>query len=346
MFGRLAIAIFLSVLLAASSCSREGGEESKQRVLEKKDTGEERAKSAVALTDIDLAGIPGDIGELEKIILMPQEEVAARLGSYRFDAQLAFTVSRAGKDVTLTEHQSLKQAANGDFHLTIGNDKNKGFELRWIDGATYDQLSGNSFRKSRPDGRQTYWRESASGSLKRYYQYFRGYIKFHAASPATYEGRRALKVEFSLDPNGKTPGEDLPFKNRFSNKFAVSALASNKLINKTRRKISRCEDVEGHLIVDEETAVILSYKARGIYVIPMSDKQFQRLLAQGAENPGRDVNFVMDISLEVKDIGRDISIETPKHEKPIKRTRPPEDPGTLLPEGILVPPETTQQENK
>ncbi|RJO68688.1 MAG: hypothetical protein C4523_07315 [Myxococcales bacterium] len=333
----------IGALWALSACSKEDSETAKQRVLDKKDVAEEVETRKVALTPIDLAKIPADVKELEKVLLMTQEETAERLKPYRFEAQVSYVTERPGKSVTLTEKEEMKQAVNGDFHLQVSNDKARTFELFWVGGKLFERMGESSFREATSGGKHLFWREKVSGTLDRFYKYFRGHLTFHLPTPETYEGRQALKLTFALDPNGKTPQDDLETNYNYPDQYAISAIAVDKMLNKNRKRVSRFEEAEGYLIVDSQSATILAYKLHGRYIVPVSEEKLKKMQGDGDGEQDvelvREVAFVMDAAYAIKDIGQPIEIKEPSHRKPALRDRPPESVSPLLPEGSTKNPE-------
>lgn|GEM_PF-2812411 len=306
---------------ACSSCDRsQSGEEAKSRVKEKKDLTEEVKTRKVELQEIDLTKLP-DIGELEKIILMSQEEVAARLGQYRFESRVSYNTDRTGKSLEMFEEQKVQQTSNGDFQISIDNNKGRIFDLIWKGGQVFDRSGTSPWRKSKSTGKHLYWREKSYSSLNRFYKYFRGHLKFNTPVAIDYEGREALKVEFSLDPLGKTPEEDLPLKISLPNQYQVSMTASEKILNKNRKRVSKYNAASGYLIIDKKAAAVLSYDFIGDYSIAISERKKKALLAKGVD-PGQEVIFIMKANYSVKDIGGAIDIGIPEASAEMDRVKP------------------------
>jgi len=304
-----------------SGCDRsQSGEEAKSRVKEKKDITEEVKTRKVALQEIDLSRLP-DISELEKLILMTQEEIAARLGQYKFSARVSYATDRSGKGIEMFEEQNLQQASNGDFQIEINNNKGRAFDLIWKGGQVFDRSGNASWRKSRSTGKHLYWREKIYSSFDSFYKYFRGHLKFNAPVAVDYEGRDALKIEFSLDPQGKTPEADLPLKVSLPNQYQVSMTAAEKILNKNRKRVSRYGSAAGYLIIDKKAAVILSFDFSGEYAIAIADSKKQQLKEKGVD-PGNEVVFVMKANHFVKDIGGPVDIGIPEAAVEMDRVKP------------------------
>ena len=333
---------FLTVFFMASACSKSDGGEAKKRVMEKKDLTEEVKTRKVRIQEIDLSGIPADIDEFEKVLLMTQEEIAAKLKTYTFKSSLSYETSRKGKSVTLSEQQEFEQTAEGDYHLKVMNDKTSAFELYWVGEQIYERMGSSPFRKNTSTGKHLFWREKAYDGLDRFYKYFRGHLLFSDAEPTSYQGRPALKVEFSLNPDGKTPEEDLPVVYNFPNQYALSVIASEKLVNKNRKLISRFDEAEGIIIIDKKEACVLSYRFTGKYVIPVNKKRLAEAEKKGIDL-GKEVSFRMVGGYDMKNIGKPVRIVRPKAQKPVKRDRPPENLKPLLPKGSKLNPELEEK---
>ena len=175
-----------------SGCSKEGGEEEKQKVLEKKEPKDVQQKTHVAVT-ADVKKIPGDLAELEKALLMTQEDVSAHLKSYNAKLTMTYITKRKENEVKLAEVNELRRAENGDFYLKTGNDFSKGgLELYRIGGQTFDRFATANFTKAVSEGKELYWMEKNFGAMDRFYKYFRGHLKFGAPETTTYAARPAV----------------------------------------------------------------------------------------------------------------------------------------------------------
>ncbi len=324
-FSVLAVLLSLSLILLLAfsfGCNRsKDGEDAKKRVKEKKDVTELVKTREVKLQEIDLGKVPAEAKELEKILLMKQEEVAARLLQYKFDAKVGYITSRVGQDVELTETHSFKQKDNGDFQLAMTNSKGGVFDLAWKHQQVYERVGNAPFRRSTSTGKHLFWREKVYTSLDRYYKYFRGHLKFATPENMTYEGRAAMKIVFTLDPNGKILEEDLPTKFNLPNQYAVSVTATDRILNKNRKRVSSFDEAEGYVIIDRQAKVVLEYKLHGKYLIPIAESKKKKLLAAGVD-PGAGVTFIMDADYKIKDIGKAVEIQIPKSRPEMKRVKP------------------------
>jgi len=223
--------------------------------------------------------------------------------------------------VKLFEDHVFKQNKNGDFQLAITNNKGKMFELVWKSEALFDRTGNAQFRRSTSTGKHLFWREKIYTSLNRYYKYFRGHLSFHVPEAVTYEGRPALKLVFSLNPQGKTPEEDMVTRYSLPGPFAVSILATDKILNKNRKRVSEYREAEGYIIVDKAAKVITAFKLHGVYVIPIAEDKKKKLQAKGVE-PGDVVVFTMKADYEVKEIGQEQQIGLPQADQEMKRVKP------------------------
>lgn len=328
----------LLMSLAVAGCSPSGNTDPKARVeantaIVESEDGEKRPEPTPPRTDVDLSKLPA-IEELEKLIVMTQLEVSSRLSSHRFDATLAYTTGSDHKSLDLQDNYAYAQAANGDFHLKVYNDKANKFELYWVGGKLYDRMGDVGFRYTKSDGKHNYWREKISGGLDRFYRYYRGHLTFSAPKDVTYEGRPALRVDFSVKPDGKTPEEELKVKHPFPNQYLLSAMAVDRMIDDNRRRVTRHEKGDGYLIIDKQAQAIVAYEIDARYVIPVSEERRAKLVEEGAGDPPAEVYFTMKAELKIKDFGAAIPIEVPPVEPPVQRDPPAEPVDALLPEGI------------
>lgn len=337
---RFTILLIFSALVLFSifstGCSNEADKSIKKDILKNESPEKAKKKKAVPLTDIDMDDLAEGKEEMEKLIIMPQSEVAERLGSYVFNSKVSYLTKRKEKDLDLSDNYFLESSKNGDFHLYTFNDKVKKRELYYIDGKIYDLMNESGFRETNSAGMQNFWREKIYGALSRYYLYFRGHLNFSDPAPVTYEGRPALRVEVSLDPSGQTPEDDLKLKFRFPNQYLLSARSINLMINKNRKRVSRFEAASGHIIVDKEAGAIVSFQLHGKYAVPISEKQITRLKNSGNPNPSTEVIFTTDITYDITKIGDDIVLKVPQLAPSRKRTPPMEPAENVVPKGTKV----------
>ncbi len=334
--------VIVASMLAFGGCSdTKQGEEAKKRVLEKEDPAEAVPVETPAV-EVDVAALPGKTAELEKVLLMSQEDIHRKLGSFRADGTLVYRTMRGQKDVKLTETNLLEQAANGDFYTKSSNSHSKSYELYLAGGETYDRFGATSFVKESPQGKARFWREKNFTAMNHFYKYFRGHLRFKEAESLRYQGRPAFKFAFELDPNGKTPDKDLETAFNYPNQYAISAIATDKMINKNRKRVSNFSEASGYVVVDEATGAPLSYRLHGTYAVPVGEKRYAKMVeaakARGLDTDvQKEVVFVMDGTYDLSLIGRKVEVKAPEHKLPPKRTPPPASPAKLLPKSDLKP---------
>ncbi len=322
----------LMTLVLFAACD-SGGDEARERVTQKKDITETVAERKTELQAIDMAKVPSDSGELQKIILMSAEEMAQRMGSGRMKAKLSFTITRDDEDVQLDEEQEYDQAKNGDFRVAMLNDKAKTYELYWVDGKQINRSSSPKFRMSTSTGKHLFWREKMTNSLSRFYKYFRGHLTFTDGGVSTYEGRKVRRVILGLNPAGKTPEKDIEVTFNYPSQYRLSSFTSERLLNRQRKKITDFVSAEGELLIDLETAVILKYDFQGQYRVPVNKKFVENSEKEVSE---KSVQFTYHGTMQVTDVGKTVEIKAPPYDPPMKRNKP--DPKALdhLPKGSKV----------
>ncbi len=336
------ILTLLMALVSFVACDSKG-DEARERVTTKKDITETVAERKVKLQNIDMNKIPSDYDEVQKVILMPAEEIAERMGSGRMKAKLSFTITRDGEDVTLDEEQEYDQAKNGDFRVAMINDKAKTYEMYWVDGKQIDRSSSPKYRMSTSTGKHLFWREKMTNSLSRFYKYFRGHLTFSDGGLTEYEGRKVRRVVLGLNPAGKTPEQDIEVTFNYPSQYRLSSVTSERLLNRQRKKINDFLSAGGELLVDAETAVILKYDFKGSYRVPVNKKLLEN---SEKESDSQFVEFAYHGLMSMTDVGGNVTIEAPPYEPPMKRNKP--DPKAMdhLPEGSkthLPPPGTDKK---
>lgn len=320
MTPRKVIVLVLALLVAAvmiggvvyfKGCGSAANNAVKEQMLSKEDSPQGAEGRRPPLEEIDLAKLPGDVGELEKVLFMSQEDVQRRLKSFVAEIAVSYDVDRKVGAANLQETHKLEQAANGAYWLVTTSGGKNVHELYYADGRCYDRGNDGGFRGDSTQGKGLFWREKVSNNLSRFYSYFRGHLTFSGPENASVEGRKALKFTISLDPSGKTPQEDLGAHFNYPNQYAISAMASERMINETRKRISRFEEAKGFLLVDAETKALMGYEFSGRYALPVSSRKAEQLKLKTMVAEDNTLTLTFKSECHLKRIGQDISIPKP-----------------------------------
>ena len=132
--------------LGVTGCKRSEDQAAKARIFSPE---EPVGAQAEAQEKLDARKLGADAALAERVLRMPQAEIAHRLGAHKTTSRISFDWQRGaaahladgGVDsdqlVALTEDVALAQSANGDFSVELKNDHNRGFALVWAGGTAY-----------------------------------------------------------------------------------------------------------------------------------------------------------------------------------------------------------------
>lgn len=346
MTPRKVIVLILSLLVAVvliggviyfKGCGNSANTAVKEQMLSKETAPLGPEGRRPALDEIDLSKLPGDTAELEKVLFMTEEDVQRRLKSFVAEISVAYDVDRKVGAAALSESHKLEQAASGAYWLVTTSGGKNVHELIYSEGRCYDRGNDGGLHPDTTPGKGLYWREKVTNNLARFYSYFRGHVTFSGPENTSVEGRKALKFSISLNPGGVTPQDDLPVHYNYPNQFAISAMASERMINETRKRIVRFEEVKGFFLVDVETKALLGYEFSGRYALPVSAAKAEKLKLKNMLAEDNSLTLTFKSESHMKRIGQEVSVPALGAAAPIPpRPTLPGDVKDLLPPGAKV----------
>ncbi|HUJ26759.1 MAG TPA: hypothetical protein VLW85_12120 [Myxococcales bacterium] len=290
----------LTLLLFA--CKNKQDEEARARIFSPE---QPVGVAAEAKQPLDAARLAEDAALAQRVLHMPQGEVAQRLGPHKAQQRVQFAWFRGpglpdgGSEVSLAEETTLTDAQGDDFTVKLSNDHNQGFELAWAKGEVFVKSLYGPFRKRRTDRTDPQRvREQAMSGLATFDRLARG-LKLRPLGEATVEGRRA--VRYGVDGYGARTADkektDLP---------AVEYPGGNKVDPDTARRLELWEkeepvSVSGTLAVDAQTGAPLSCDLQG---------RFKVNGPRGQPAAELDLHSV----LVTTSVGQELAVRTPKWE--------------------------------
>lgn len=283
----LCLAVAGTVL--ASACKKEA-----RRGPGSRGTGDE-------VSPIDLSAFPADAGVTARVLRMPFDEAAQRLGSLEFEGRTFFVFNRGGEERELTHLGRLTQDAAGNFHITSDTGQNQ-VELYLIDENVYvRQDKGKLRRKPRRDVSTEAWRDLVWSSVQQTLGLFAPRLRLIDARPDTAAGRPAIRYRISLAPEGET-GVSLP-----------AAVPPLPLAPTSRwREIAHPLSATGSLWVDSATGVVLKVKVEGRLEV--------------ADRDVRPTQLTLRFDGSVTKPGAVSAVVAPESVPEYERTPPPADP--------------------
>lgn len=275
------LALVAAAALAAAACSRSG-EGGRTRAL----PGGAPAPAA-----------PDPARPLDALRL-GADEAAARAGSFAWEAQVDWTVSKPGAaPVHLAERHRVRQLASGEFEASAdldpgaGPGSETGKQVVWAGGMTYARGKWAPFRE-RPTDRGRDARRFRDESFRLAADLADLYGPALAAQPSgetSLLGRRARRYVLSLSGAAPPPAPPPP-----------AALPDGKYDPDTRRRLDFLEGrvpvaLSGALLVDAETGLPLAVTLRGAF------------------SEGSDPQLRAEVSLEaaVRALGQDVPAVRP-----------------------------------
>jgi len=316
-WNKAALVVTLVGSLASTGCKRPEDQAAKARIFSpEQPTGAQ----AEAQEKLDPHKLGSDPALAERVIRMPQAEIAHRLGAHKTESKVSFDWTRGpaplledgGVDtsnaVTLVEEAQLAQNSDGDFSVQLKNDHNQGFELVWARGGAYARGLFGPFHKRRTDRTDpNISREQSLSVLATFDRLARG-LKLHLVGNARSNGRNA--IEYSIDGGGalaQEPGpKDLP-PVTYPEPPAGQAGKALGADPDTARRLQLREKVQsvllsGHLFVDAETCAPLAAELTGKFRVPASN----------TSAPPSELNLA--VSFFTSDVGRGVTIKVPAFE--------------------------------
>ncbi len=195
-FARVRLRVTVLVALVALACSNKLDQAAKARIFSPEEPPSDLQRAAETLP-IDKLVTDGAVWS--RVWQMDRLEVTHRIGPHKAHASVHFRWTRAGRTVELTEDQSFETSADGQFHATLTNDQDSGFEYVWAGGKAYARGRYGSFHMRRTDrAQQDAVREQATGALATVFRLLRR--RAHASAAGSHEaaGRPAERFLLSL----------------------------------------------------------------------------------------------------------------------------------------------------
>lgn len=198
----------LSLCLLALACSR-GDPDARARVFGREDRPREAPPAAL------------DAEHPEAALALDADEAARRLGSFDWTAAAEWTVAAPGEEarqVHVTEHHQLRQAATGEFEVraeidpALGPGSSGGKHVIWTGGMTYARALPAPFRERPTDrGRDARRFRDESFRLAGTLATLLGpALRVEPAGEARLLGRAARRYRLSLAPGAKPPAPPAP----------------------------------------------------------------------------------------------------------------------------------------
>lgn len=227
--------IILVIVSAMVSCKKHvetKDVESKWRVLDKQEYDPQ----------IDEAGFPKSLEEVEKLILAPLFYFEKDATVQSFSQKMSFvTVTELEKEmrtIELNEKTSYTRDAAGNFKLSYSNEKNEGWDMVWFDGFIYKKMLGGEYTKTFSGGEHNFYRESFFKIIPDMYSIFRENAHIEKSD------ERKVVIKFS---DAKEQVKDLPQRKYLQNAYGMEEIRNDQLAAQLRGK--KKDSIQGTLEV-------------------------------------------------------------------------------------------------
>jgi hypothetical protein len=287
------------VLCAVFACKRGGDDAAKARIFSPEPPANVSAQSKEAL---DAKALESDAKVAERVLHMPQREIAQRLGPHKAQQRVQFAWFRGpglpdgGAEVSLAEETTLTQAAD-DFSLRLVNDHNQGFEMVWSTGQVFVKGVYGAFHERRTDRTDPEGvRDQALGGIGAFDRLSRG-LKLRFAGEVQADGRAAARYTVTGFGRGVSADKrDLP----------KIAYPEGKTDPDTARRLELWEKVEpetvsGTILIDSATGSPLGCDLTGHFKVP-------------GKTGGPAAELDLHTVLATSSVGRNLSVPAPKAE--------------------------------
>lgn len=293
----LSIPLFAALLLL-TSCTDSVDKAAKKRIFSPEDPPQVISAATEKLAPEDVADNPR---VAHRILGMSAAEAVERLGAHTFTATVNFEWGNGERTVKLTEARTLvsgEGGVSGDFHGTLENSRDQGFEVLRVGTQVFAKNRYGKFRERKRDrGIAERAREQLHGVIAEFDSLFKGRMKLSPQGTATYDGRTVWKYTASLGPEQKNDEKSLPPlpapKNGVDDDTALRLQFMQKSVP---------QSISGEVLVDAEKSVVL--KARLDGTMTMAG-------AQTDAGSTRDATLRMSVEAAVTKIGTDPKLKPP-----------------------------------
>lgn len=233
-----------------------------------------------------------------RVLYMPFGEVAARLGSVRFEGSSSFTFSRGSERYEQQDTYDVAQDAGGNFSVRLSTPHGS-VEFYLVGEEAFVRLDRGHVRANdRPELGSEAWTEIAWSSMAQALEPFRPRLALTDAAQETIGGREAIRYRLAL------AGADVSAPQRLE---SVPDTPLPQRPAPAWRQSAKPLELEGTLALDRDTGVVLRLKVAGRLEIP--------------DPKGRPTELVLRYQGGLADVGKVTEIRAPKS-RPEYRVQP------------------------
>ncbi|MFL5321614.1 MAG: hypothetical protein ACJ790_18270 [Myxococcaceae bacterium] len=283
----------LAIVLFVAGCTDSVDKAAKKRIFSPEDPPQAIAAASEKLAPEDVAD---NARVARRILGMSAAEAIERIGAHTFTASVTFEWLNGDRNVKLNESRTLVSGAggvSGDFHGTLENSRDQGFEVMRVGTAVFAKNRYGKFRERKRDrGMAERAREQLHGVIAEFDSLFKGRMKLQPQGTATYDGRTVWKYVASLGPEMPKNDKALPPPPAAKNGGDEDTQLRQQFFEKSVPK-----SISGEVLVDAEKSVVLKARLDGTMTAP--------------SDAGTDAVLRMTVDAAVTKIGVDPNLKAP-----------------------------------
>ncbi len=183
------------------------------------------------------------------------------LKGFLYKATASYRLTRGRRVVKLKEKLRLAQGAKGDFHLTLTNSRNKGYEVIWTNKVLYQRMRYRPYRITSHNTADAFrWQQRSFGRWRSIVEIFGSQLALSRMGTGRQMGRNCNRYQITLY---RDPQKPLKLKKGTAWKGPVPDLTRGAAAKKARTPLA----AQGELCVDEATGLPLKVSFQGRYRI-------------------------------------------------------------------------------
>lgn len=253
-------------------------------------------------------------------------DAASILGGFTYKARSTYIYKKGSRTLRLTRIYTLQQRANGDFRAHLENNRDKGFEVRWINHALYQRDRYRPFRiVSREIAIAHRWQRRGYGQWRSIVGLFGTRLALAQAGQKQIHGRTALQYRMAL--HGDVQKIQLPKEGT-----AWDGPVPNSTRGAAAKHKRRLLTASGNVWIDQDSGLALQVAFTGRYSI----------------GEGKDAaTATLRIQASFSSLG-DPTVDVPQKSVLIGREPDPKDPfaGNKAPSYMQPPPRDTPKKRR
>lgn len=209
-----------------------------------------------------------------RVLRMDAAEVVERIGPHIATTKVAFEWTGADAPVRLEETRTIvagRGGVGGDFTVVMENSRDQGFEVMRKDDKVYARNRYGKFRQRLRDrGMAERVRSEVQGVMRDMDELFHSRLALTPQGSTTVDGRSAFKFAVSLAAEAPKLASGVKLPERLEPKGGRDAQTQRRMrFQEERVPVS----LQGELVVDAETSVVLQAKLDGKVRVPKGEEQ-------------------------------------------------------------------------